>query len=77
MPETNLELLQPQLQKECRRAGLVEGWKPPFAPPQAARQYCVERPKGCCGVAGVRVVEGVEELGSKTKPHPFSPGIES
>jgi hypothetical protein len=29
------------------------------------------------GVAEVRVVEDVEELGSKTKPTPFSPRIES
>jgi hypothetical protein len=50
--------------------------KPPFAPPEprllasvlrrAAEQGAVQ---GVVGVAEVRVVEDVEELGSKTKPH--------
>jgi hypothetical protein len=29
------------------------------------------------GIAEVSVIKDVEELGSKTKPTPFSPGIES
>jgi hypothetical protein len=47
--------------------------------PRLLASVCVARPnrgavQGVVGVAEVRVVEDVEELGSKTKPHAVFPG---